>query len=163
MQKLNSQKLTTMLCFNGRADEAVKFYKDLFPGTTVGNELRAGDNGPAPKGTLITASFNIFGQDFVALNFGPQGQFNDSVSFVIPAETQEDIDKYWNALTSDGGQESMCGWCKDKFGLSWQVTPPRLIELITHKDPAKAGAAMQAMMKMKKIVLADLEAAVSAA
>lgn len=154
-------KLTTMLCFNGRAEEAVNFYKNLFPGTSVGKVLRAGENGPAPAGTLITSSFSIFGQDFVALNFGPQGTFNDSVSFVIPAETQEEIDRYWNALTSDGGAESMCGWCKDKFGLSWQVTPPRLIELITHKDPVKAGKAMQAMMKMKKIVLADLEAAVN--
>lgn len=154
-------KLTTMLCFNGRAEEAVNFYKNLFPGTTVGKDLRAGEGGPAPAGTLITVSFNIFGQDFVALNFGPQGTFNDSVSFVIPAETQEEIDRYWNALTADGGAESMCGWCKDKFGLSWQVTPSRLIELISHKDPAIAGKTMQAMMKMRKIVLADLEAAVN--
>lgn len=162
MEKLNKQKLTTMLCFNGRAEEAVNFYKNLFPGSTVGNELRAGENGPAPKGTLITVGFNILGHDFVALNFGPQGTFNDSISFVIPAETQEEVDKYWNALTSDGGEESYCGWCKDKFGVSWQVTPPRLIELITSKDPKKAEAAMQAMMKMRKIVLADLEAAVAA-
>lgn len=155
-------KLTTMLCFNGRAEEAVNFYKDLFPGTTVGKELRAGDNGPAPKGTMITVSYNIFGNDFVALNFGPQGTFNESVSFVIPAETQEEIDRYWNAITSDGGEESMCGWCKDKFGVSWQVTPSRLLQLITSTDPATAQKAMGAMMKMRKIVLADLEAAVSA-
>lgn len=162
METLNKQKLTTMLCFNGRAEEAVNFYKDLFPGSKTGNELRAGENGPAPKGTLITASINILGQDFVALNFGPQGTFNDSISFVIPAETQEEVDRYWNALTSDGGEESYCGWCKDKFGVSWQVTPPRLIELITSKDPKKAEAAMGAMMKMRKIVIADLEAAVAA-
>lgn len=153
------QKLTTMLCFNGRAEEAVNFYKEVFPGAIIGKEMRVGENAPFPKGTLLTATVNIWGHEFVALNFGPQGQFNESVSFVIYAATQEDIDKYWNALTADGGEESMCGWCKDKFGLSWQVTPPRLIELMTDKDAAKSGRVMQAMMKMKKIVLADLEAA----
>lgn len=150
------KKITPMLWFNGNAEEAIAFYKKVFPGTTSSNELRTGDG-------LITAAFNIFGQDFVALNGGPQFKFNEAVSFVVSADTQEEIDNYWNQLIADGGAESQCGWCKDKFGLSWQVIPPVLTRLLTDKDRAKAGSVMQAMLKMKKIVIADLEAAYQAA
>ena len=157
------QKLTPMLWFDGNAEEAANFYKSVFPGATTGDELRTGDAGPGPKGSLLTTTVTIFGQEFVLLNGGPQFKFNESISFVINAETQEEIDKYWNLLTANGGQESMCGWLKDKFGLSWQVCPPVLTALLTDKDAAKAGRVMQAMMKMKKIVIAELEAAANAA
>lgn len=150
------QKITPMLWFDGNAEEAIAFYKKVFPGTVSTNEMRAGGN-------LITAAFNILGQDFIALNGGPQFKFNEAVSFVVNADTQEEIDNYWNQLIADGGEESRCGWCKDKFGLSWQVIPPVLTRLLTDKNPAKAGSVMQAMMKMNKIIIADLEAAYQAA
>ncbi|NML19560.1 VOC family protein [Pseudoflavitalea sp. G-6-1-2] len=150
------QKITPMLWFNGNAEEAIAFYKKVFPGTSSSNELRSGDG-------LITAAFNILGQDFIALNGGPQFKFSEAVSFVVSADTQEGIDNYWNQLIADGGAEGQCGWCKDKFGLSWQIVPPVLTKLLTDKDRVKAGNVMQAMLKMKKIVIADLEAAYQAA
>jgi predicted 3-demethylubiquinone-9 3-methyltransferase (glyoxalase superfamily) len=107
----------------------------------------------------MTVGFELEGQEFTAINAGPQFKFNESVSFVIDCKSQEEVDMYWNKLTANGGEESMCGWLKDKFGLSWQVTPTRLIELITDKDAKKSQRAMEAMMKMKKIIIADIEKA----
>jgi predicted 3-demethylubiquinone-9 3-methyltransferase (glyoxalase superfamily) len=112
-----------------------------------------------PEGTAMTVAFQLEGQNFTAINGGPIFKFTEAISFVVNCETQEEVDKYWNKLTADGGQESQCGWLKDKFGLSWQIVPKQLIELISSKDGAKAKKAMNAMLKMKKIIIADLEKA----
>jgi len=112
-----------------------------------------------PEGTVMTMAFQLGGQNFTAINGGPVFKFTEAISFVVNCETQEEVDKYWNKLTADGGQESQCGWLKDKFGLSWQIVPKQLIELISSKDSGKAKRAMQAMLKMKKIIIADLEKA----
>jgi predicted 3-demethylubiquinone-9 3-methyltransferase (glyoxalase superfamily) len=115
------------------------------------------EGGPAPAGSVMIVSFELEGIEFVALNAGPTFKFTEAISFVVSTETQGDTDYYWNKLTADGGQESACGWLKDKFGLSWQITPKRLIDLISSKDKAPAKRAMQSMMTMRKIDIATLE------
>jgi predicted 3-demethylubiquinone-9 3-methyltransferase (glyoxalase superfamily) len=117
---------------------------------------RYGDAGPGPKGSVMTISFQLFGLTFTALNGGPHFKFNESISFVINCENQDEIDSYWNALTK-GGAESQCGWLKDKFGLSWQIVPAALPKLLANPDPTKNQRVMTAMLKMKKMILADLE------
>ena len=112
---------------------------------------------PGPGGTVMGVTFELDGLEFIGLNAGPMFKFNEAVSFFIKADTQEEIDYYWQRLTADGGEESMCGWLKDKFGLSWQVVPSVLGELLGHQDRERAGRAMQAMLKMKKIIIAELE------
>src|ERR1700704_2560291 len=117
------QKITPFLWYDGKAKEAVNFYVSIFKNSKVLSVARYGDAGPGPKGSVMTASFELEGQKFTALNAGPMFKFTEAISFVIPCKTQEEVDYYWSKLTSGGGEESMCGWLKDKFGLSWQVVP----------------------------------------
>ena len=152
------QKITPFLWFNNNAEEAMNFYLSIFKNSKVLGVSRYGDAGPGPKGTVMVASFELDGQKFTALNGGPLFKFTEAISFVIDCKSQEEVDHYWNKLT-EGGEESMCGWLKDKYGLSWQVVPDKLIELMQDKDPKKAGNVMQAMLKMKKIDIGLLQAA----
>lgn len=148
------QKITPFLWFSDNAEEAATFYVSVFPNSKLTDIARMGEGGPA-----LTVAFTLDGEDFVGLNGGPVHSFTEAVSFVIDCETQEEVDHYWETLTADGGQPGDCGWLKDRFGLSWQVTPRRLPELLTDPDPARAQRAMQAMMQMHKIDIAALEAA----
>lgn len=153
------QKITPMLWFDNNAEEAMNLYTSIFKDSKIGRVTRYGKTGPGPEGGVMTAEFELFGQKFVALNAGPLFKFTEAVSFVVNCESQQEVDYYWNKLTENGGQESQCGWLKDKFGLSWQITPAVLIKLTADPDPKKAGRAMQAMMQMKKIDIAKIEAA----
>lgn len=152
------QKITPFLWFNDQAEEAMQFYVSIFPDSKVKSVTRYGDVGPGPKGTVMTASFQLSGQDFVALNGGPQFPFTWAISFVVDCETQEEVDSYWQKL-SEGGQPSRCGWLQDKYGLSWQIVPRALPELLQDKDPAKAQRVMKAMLEMDKIDIAKLKEA----
>ena len=153
------QKITTFLWFDTQAEEAANFYVSLFKNSKVLNLARYGDAGPGPKGSVMIAEFELDGQKFVGLNGGPQFKFTEAISLAINCTSQEEVDFFWENLTADGGQESMCGWLKDKYGLSWQVVPTRAIELL--KDPAAAPKAMGAIMQMKKIDIATIERAVT--
>ena len=153
------QSITPFLWFDNQAEEAMNFYLSIFKNSKQLAVARYGAVGPGPAGSVMTASFELNGQEFVALNGGPAFKFAEAISFVINCDTQEEVDWYWNKLTSDGGQENVCGWLKDKFGLSWQVVPRILPKLITDKDAGRAQRATAAMMKMKKIIIADLQKA----
>jgi predicted 3-demethylubiquinone-9 3-methyltransferase (glyoxalase superfamily) len=153
------QKITPFLWFDNQAEEAMNFYVSVFKNSEVIGVNRLPEGTPGPAGSVITASFRLNGQEFVALNGGPQFKFTEAVSFLIDCEDQEEVDYYWNALTADGGEESQCGWLKDKYGLSWQVVPRILMELMGDKDPAKASAVMQAMLQMRKIEIPKLQEA----
>jgi len=150
------QKITPMLWFNDNAEEAVNFYTSLFPNSKILSSERYGAGGPGPEGSVMTASFQIAGQQFVALNGGPHFKFTEAISLVISCDSQEEVDRYWEKLTADGGEESQCGWLKDKYGLSWQVTPRVLIQLIQDPDKEKANRVFQAMLTMKKIEIPKL-------
>ena len=141
--------ITPFLWFDKQAEEAANLYVSIFPNSKITQK------------NPMTVSFELDGRAFIALNGGPHFQFNEAVSFMIDCVTQEDVDYYWSRLTADGGKESQCGWLKDKFGVSWQVAPRRLAELLRDPDRAKAGRVMQAMMQMKKIDIAALELAAS--
>jgi len=154
-----AQKITPFLWYDNQAEEAANFYVSIFKNSRVLGVTRYGKSGPGPEGSVLTAAFELEGQKFTALNGGPRFTFNESVSFVVNCETQEEIDYFWEKLSSDGGQESQCGWLKDKFGLSWQVVPTILPELITSKDAKKSERVMQALMQMKKLDLAKLKQA----
>ena len=156
-------KITPFLWFNDNAEEAMNFYCSVFKHAKVGKVSRYGDAGPRPKGSVMTATFELEGQEFVALNGGPHFQFTEAVSFYVKCENQAEVDYFWEKLLAGGGTESQCGWLKDRFGLSWQIVPNRLMELIGDKDPKRATAALQAMLQMKKIVIADIEKAAKAA
>ena len=153
------QKITPFLWFDGKAEEAVKLYTSIFKNSKITSIKYWGEGSPFPKDQVMTATFVLDGQEFFAFDAGPQFKFTEAISFYVNCETQEEIDHFWNKLTADGGQESMCGWLKDKFGVSWQIVPPVLPKMLGDSDKAKAGRAMQAMMKMKKIIIADLEKA----
>jgi predicted 3-demethylubiquinone-9 3-methyltransferase (glyoxalase superfamily) len=154
-------KMATCLWYDGQAEEAANFYASVFPDSRVKSVNRAPGDYPAGKqGDVLTVEFTVLGEDFLGLNGGPNFKFNESVSFQVYTDDQEETDRYWNAIVSNGGEESMCGWCKDRFGLSWQITPRRLLELTTEKDPARSKAAFNAMMQMRKIDIAALDAAV---
>jgi predicted 3-demethylubiquinone-9 3-methyltransferase (glyoxalase superfamily) len=157
------QKITPFLWFDDQAEEAVKFYTSIFKNSKAGRILRydaeAAKASGRPAGSVLTIEFEIEGQKFVALNGGPDFKFNESVSFVINCETQKEVDYFWEKLTADGGEESACGWLRDKFGLSWQVTPTVLIEMLHDKDPKKAERVMHAMLQMKKIDINKLKVA----
>ena len=163
--RMNMQKITPFLWFDGQAEDAVKFYASIFKDSKIGRILRYGEEvakvsaSGQPAGSVLTIEFEIAGQKLVALNGGPQFQFNESVSFVVNCETQKEVDYYWEKLSAAGGQESACGWLKDKFGLSWQVTPTVLIDMLHDKDAGKAERVMHAMLQMKKIDIANLKAA----
>jgi len=153
------QKITPFLWFDDDAEQAVRFYVSLFEGSKIVSETRWGEGGPVAKGTLMTAKFTLAGVEYVALNGGPTFHLNEAFSLVVNCTTQAEVDHYWQKLCADGGEESQCGWCKDRFGLWWQVVPTRLMELLADPDPAKAGRVSAAMMQMRKIDLAKLEAA----
>lgn len=147
------QKITPFLWFDGNAEEAVDFYVSVFKDAKKGSGLRT-----APDGPVLTLGFELFGQQFVALNGGPMFKFTEATSFVVNCENQEEVDYYWNKLT-EGGEESMCSWLKDKYGLSWQIVPTVLHRLLQHPDPAKAKRVMDAMLQMRKIDIKTLEEA----
>ncbi|HEY8227806.1 MAG TPA: VOC family protein [Pyrinomonadaceae bacterium] len=151
-----AQKITPFLWFDDKAEEAINFYTSVFDDSRILSVTRYGDTGPGPKGTVMTASFQIAGQEFVALNGGPHFKFTEAISFVVNCETQEEIDRFWQQLTADGGAESQCGWLKDKFGLSWQIVPTILSKLLQDPDPAKSNRVMQAILQMKKIEIKKL-------
>jgi predicted 3-demethylubiquinone-9 3-methyltransferase (glyoxalase superfamily) len=156
------QKISPFLWFNGNAEEAANLYTSLFPDSKITAIARMPEGGPGPAGMVLTVGFELFGQQFTALNGGPLYKFNEAVSFVVSCETQEEVDKYWDALLADGGAPQACGWLKDKFGLSWQITPTILPQLLSGSDPKKAQNVMQAMMKMVKLDIAQLKAAAEA-
>ncbi len=151
--------LTTCLWFDTEAEEAATYYTTIFPGAKLGSISRYGEGAPRPAGMVITAEFEINGQQFMALNGGPEYSFTEAVSFQIPCADQAEVDYYWDRLTADGGQPGPCGWLKDKFGLSWQVVPAVLPTLLGDPDPGKAARAMQAMLGMGKLDIAALERA----
>jgi len=149
------QKITPFLWFDDQAEDAANFYTSIFKNSNIGRIFRhteeAAEKTGLPVGSVLTIEFEIEGQKFVALNGGPLFKFNESISFVINCETQEEVDYFWGKLTADGGEESACGWLKDKFGMSWQVTPTVLIDMLNDSDEEKSGRVMQAMLQMKKI------------
>ena len=156
-------KISTNLWFDGTAEQAANFYIDLFPNSRIDRIMRAPLDTPDPsvrKGDVLFVEFTLAGRRFSGLNGGPAFPLTEAVSLVIDCADQKEVDHYWKALTANGGSESECGWCKDRFGLSWQVTPRRLLDLMTSPDRATAERAMAAMMTMKKIDIAALEAAV---
>lgn len=152
-------RITPFLWFNTNAEEAANFYCSVFKNSKVLGTTRYLEGAPVPAGTAQVVEFELDGQRFFALNGGPNFKFTEAISFTITTETQEETDYYWNKLTSGGGQESMCGWLKDKFGLSWQVTPRILSECIADKDKARAQRVFNAMMQMKKVDIATLQRA----
>jgi predicted 3-demethylubiquinone-9 3-methyltransferase (glyoxalase superfamily) len=131
----------------------------IFKNSKIGDVSRYGEGGPGPAGSVMTATFELDGQEFIALNGGPHFKFTEAISFFVKCETQEEVDELWAKLTADGGEESQCGWLKDKFGLSWQIIPNALWEMVRDKDPEKAGRVMAAMLKMRKIDVKTLEEA----
>jgi len=152
------QKVSPFLWFNDNAEEAANFYTSIFKNSKILAVARYGDAGPGPKGSVMTINFQIEGQEFIALNGGPHFKFNESISFSVNCETQEEVDELWEKLTA-GGQESQCGWLKDKYGLSWQINPRVLGEMLSDKDPEKAKRVMGAMLQMKKIDIKTLKQA----
>jgi predicted 3-demethylubiquinone-9 3-methyltransferase (glyoxalase superfamily) len=151
-------KITPFLWFDGQAEEAAAFYTAIFPDSRIKTIARYGDAGPGPTGTAMTVVFELDGQEFVGLNGGPQYEFTEAVSFSIDCRTQQEIDHYWERLGA-GGVPGRCGWLEDRFGLSWQVVPAVLAEMMSDPDPARAGAVARAMLRMRKLVVADLESA----
>ena len=157
-------RIATCLWFDKNAEEAANFYAATFPDSRVGKVMRAPDDFPSgKKGDVLTVEFTVLGQPFVGLNGGPEFHFTEAVSFMVYTDDQEQTDRYWNAIVDNGGSESVCGWCKDRFGLSWQIVPRKLMELISDQDREVAKRAFDAMMQMKKIDIAALDAAVGAA
>ena len=152
------QKITPMLWFNDQAEEAAQLYTSIFDDSTILNVSRYGEAGPGEAGSVMTVEFELEGQKFVGLNGGPTYQFTEAVSFIVNCETQEEVDRFWSAL-SDGGEEGPCGWLKDRFGLSWQIIPTALPQLLSDPDREKANRVMNAMLQMRKIEIAELERA----
>jgi predicted 3-demethylubiquinone-9 3-methyltransferase (glyoxalase superfamily) len=150
------QKITPFLWFNDNAEEAMNFYVSIFKNSKVGKVTRYGDAGPGPKGTVMTATFQLEGQEFMALNGGPQFKFTEAISLFVNCQSQQEVDDLWERLSA-GGEKGRCGWLKDKFGLSWQIIPSALGEALNDKDPEKSKRAMQAMLQMDKIDIARLK------
>src|SRR5438128_1425493 len=144
------QKITPFLWFDGEAEDAMNFYTSIFKNSKVGRVTRYGEAGPGPKGNVMSATFQLEGQQFMALNGGPHFKFSPAISFFVNCETQEEVDDLWEKL-SEGGQKERCGWLKDKFGVSWQIIPKALGEMLGDKDAAKAQRVMNAMLQMDKI------------
>jgi predicted 3-demethylubiquinone-9 3-methyltransferase (glyoxalase superfamily) len=159
------QKITPFLWYDDQAEEAANLYASIFKNSKVLAVTRYDDASSEaagrPKGSVMTVAFELEGQQFTAINGGPHFKFTEAVSFVVHCETQEEVDHFWEKLTADGGKESQCAWLKDKYGLSWQIVPKILIELLQDKDPGKAHRVMQAMLQMKKIDIATLKRAAS--
>jgi predicted 3-demethylubiquinone-9 3-methyltransferase (glyoxalase superfamily) len=154
------QKIVPFLWFNDQAEEAMKFYTSIFKNSKIGSVTRMGDEVPGPKGKVVSASFQLAGQEFMALNGGPIPgfKFNESISFFVNCETQAEVDELWEKLSA-GGEEGQCGWLKDKFGVSWQIVPTVLGELLGDKDPEKAQRVTHAMLQMKKLDISILKQA----
>ena len=159
------QKITPFLWFDDQAEEAAKFYTSIFKNSKVGKITRYGESAEKaagrPAGSVMTVEFELEGQKFTALNGGPVFKFNESISFVVNCDTQEEVDYFWEKLSADGGQESQCGWLRDKFGVSWQVVPRALIDMLQDKDPKKSERVMKAMLQMQKLDIKTLEDAYS--
>jgi len=152
------QKITPCLWFDNNAEEAVNHYLSIFKNSKIGQILRCGEAGPGPKGSILTMTFQLEGQEFMALNGGPVFKFNEAISLSVDCKTQAEVDELWEKL-SEGGQKSQCGWLKDKFGLSWQVVPSALIKMLQDKNAAKSARVMSAMMQMNKLDIAKLQQA----
>ena len=152
------QKITPFLWFNDNAEEAINFYTSIFKNSKIGSVARYGEAGPGPKGSVMTATFQIEGQEFITLNGGPHFKFTEAISFVVDCDTQEEVDEFWEKLSA-GGEKSRCGWLKDKFGLSWQVVPNILGKLMQDKDAERANKVMQAILQMDKLDIKLLEQA----
>ena len=155
------QPLTTCLWFDTEGEEAATFYTSMFPDARITGVTHYGEAGPRDAGTAMTVSFELLGQPFLALNGGPNHSFTEAISFQVHCEDQAEVDRYWDALT-EGGEEGPCGWCKDRFGVSWQIVPNVLPRLLGDPDPARAGRAMEAMLQMKKLQIDELERAAGA-
>jgi predicted 3-demethylubiquinone-9 3-methyltransferase (glyoxalase superfamily) len=155
------QKITPFLWFDGQAEEAANFYVSIFKNSKMGNISRYGDAGPGPKGSVMSVTFQIEGQEFFALNGGPHFKFTPAISFFVNCETQQEVDDLWEKLSA-GGRTDRCGWLQDKFGLSWQIIPTVLGQLLGDKDPERAKRAMQAMLQMTKIDIQKLQRAAEA-
>jgi predicted 3-demethylubiquinone-9 3-methyltransferase (glyoxalase superfamily) len=153
------QKIVTSLWFDDQAEEAAEFYTSLFDDSRVVSVSRFGEGGPRPAGTAIAVDFELAGQSFNALNGGPEFKFTEATSLIVNCEGQAEVDRLWDALIANGGEPSQCAWLKDRFGLSWQIVPSRLPELLSDPDPGRSQRAMQAMLKMQKIDIAELERA----
>jgi predicted 3-demethylubiquinone-9 3-methyltransferase (glyoxalase superfamily) len=154
-------KLVTCLWFDTQGEDAANFYTALFPNSKLGNISRYGSAGPRPEGTVMTVGFELMGQEFVALNGGPEFTFNEAVSFQVLCDNQDEVDRYWETL-SEGGEQGPCGWLRDRFGVSWQVVPTALPRLLGDPDPEKSQRVMEAMMGMKKLEIDELERAAAA-
>jgi predicted 3-demethylubiquinone-9 3-methyltransferase (glyoxalase superfamily) len=152
------QKISPFLWFDTQAEEAARFYISIFPNSSITATTHYGDSGPGPKGSVMTVGFVLDGQEFVGLNGGPNFKFTEAVSFVVNCETQDEVDRYWAKLT-EGGQEIECGWLKDKYGLCWQIVPVTFMKMVQDPDPDRVERVMKAMMQMKKLDIATLEAA----
>jgi predicted 3-demethylubiquinone-9 3-methyltransferase (glyoxalase superfamily) len=155
-------KLVTCLWFDTEGEDAARFYTSIFPDSKLGEITHYGSAGPRAAGTVMTVSFELMGNEFVALNGGPEYTFSQAISFQIMCDTQEEVDRYWQQLTADGGAEGPCGWLNDRFGVPWQVVPRALPDLLQQPDAEKAQRVMQAMMGMKKIEIGELERAAAA-
>ena len=153
------QRITPCLWFDTQAEEAAEFYVSVFPHSEIVHVSRYGEGAPMPAGTALVVLFRLDGVDFQALNGGPAFSFSEAVSFYVNADDQAEIDRLWETLIADGGEPSQCGWLKDKYGLSWQIVPPILNELLEDPDPEKAGRVMQSMLGMSKLDIAQLQAA----
>ena len=154
------QKITPFLWFDNNAEEAMNFYISVFKDSKILSVTRYGEAGPGPKGSVMTGKFQLAGQEFMALNGGPHFKFTEAISFVVNCESQEEVDEFWEKLV-EGGEESQCGWLKDKYGLSWQIVPTILVEMLQDKDPEKSQRVMKAMLQMIKIDIKTLKQAYS--
>jgi predicted 3-demethylubiquinone-9 3-methyltransferase (glyoxalase superfamily) len=155
------QKISAFLWFENNAEEAVNFYVSVFKNSSVLKTVHYGDEGPGPKGTVMTIDFLLDGQEFTALNGGPQFKFTEAISLVVHCKTQDEVDYFWEKL-SEGGEKIECGWVKDKFGLAWQIVPDVVLELLTDDDPQKSQRVMKALMQMKKLDIEGLKQAAAA-
>lgn len=152
------QKITPFLWFDGKAEEAANFYTSVFANSKIVSVMRCGDAGPGPQGSVMSATFELDGQEFIALNGGPMFQFTEAVSFFVKCETQEEVDEFWDKL-SQGGEKSQCGWIKDRYGLSWQIVPTVLGKMLQDKDAGRSGRVMKAMLQMTKLDIQGLKRA----
>lgn len=157
--KDDMQKITPFLWFDNNAEEAMNHYVSIFKNSRIISVDRWGDGGAGPKGSVMTATFELEGQRFIVLNGGPHFKLTEAFSLFVDCESQEEVDELWDKLLAGGGQPSQCGWLKDRFGLSWQIIPSVMMRMMQDKDPAKAGRVMQAMMKMVKLDIAELKRA----
>ncbi len=156
------QKITPFLWFDGKAEEAMNFYVSIFKNSKAGKLRRYGEAGPGPKGSVMSAEFQLEGQDFIALNGGPMFTFSPAISLFVNCKTQQEVDELWDKLSA-GGEKQMCGWLKDRYGVSWQIIPTALGEMLSDPDPAISQSVMKAMMRMKKIDIEGLQQAKRAA